>query len=64
VLSAVAFGDEPDALRCRMATSLLYGQSDDRRREALAAEDPAALPWIKSSLDRLGDAAASIQDDG
>lgn len=64
VLSGVAFGDERDALRCRMATSLLYGQSDDQRREALVAEDPAELPWIKSSLDRLGDAVASIQDDG
>jgi aspartate aminotransferase len=63
-LSGVAFGDERDALRCRMATSLLYGQSDDQRREALVAEDPAELPWIKSSLDRLGDAVASIQDDG
>ncbi len=63
VLSGVAFGDEPDALRCRMATSLLYGQSDDQRRQALAAEDPATLPWIKSSLERLGEAVAAIRTD-
>jgi len=63
VLSGVAFGDEPDALRCRIATSLLYGQTDDERRQALAAEDPSQLPWIKESLERLGDAVASIQMD-
>jgi aspartate aminotransferase len=64
VLSGVAFGDEPDALRCRMATSLLYGQTDDQRRQALAAKDPAELPWIKTSLDRLGDAAAALRAGG
>jgi aspartate aminotransferase len=63
VLSGVAFGDEPGALRCRIATSLLYGKSDDQRRRALAAEEPAELPWIKSSLDRLGEAAAAIRTD-
>ena len=63
VLSGAAFGDEPAALRCRIATSLLYGESDDQRRQALAAEDPATLPWIKSSLDRLGEAVAAIRTD-
>jgi aspartate aminotransferase len=63
VLSGVAFGDEPDALRCRIATSLLYGENDGQRRQALAADDPAELPWIRSSLDRLGSAVASLQKD-
>jgi hypothetical protein len=36
-----------------MATSLLYGRDDDERRAALASDDPAALPWIRASLDRL-----------
>jgi aspartate aminotransferase len=63
VLSGAAFGDEPDALRCRIATSLLYGETDEQRRQALAAEDPAELPWIKSSLDRLGSAVASLRAD-
>ncbi|HUA70411.1 MAG TPA: pyridoxal phosphate-dependent aminotransferase [Solirubrobacteraceae bacterium] len=63
VLSGVAFGDEPSALRCRIATSLLYGESDDQRRQALAAGDPLQLPWIKSSLDRLGEAVAAIGTD-
>jgi aspartate aminotransferase len=60
VLSGVAFGDEPGALRCRIATSLLYGKTDDERRRALAADEPAELPWIKESLDRLGDAVADL----
>ena len=60
MLSGVAFGDEPGALRCRIATSLLYGTTDDERRQALAADDPAELPWIKESLDRLGDAVADL----
>lgn len=60
VLSGVAFSDEPEALRCRIATSLLYGDGDDQRREALAAEDPAELPWIKRSLDRLASAVAAL----
>ena len=45
----------------RWRSSLLYGQTDDQRRQALAAENPAELPWIKGSLDRLGDAVAALQ---
>jgi aspartate aminotransferase len=60
VLSGAAFGDDPAALRCRIATSLLYGDTADRRREALASEEPAELPWIKQAIDRLGDAVASL----
>jgi aspartate aminotransferase len=53
VLAGEAFGDDPQALRARMATSLLYGTTDDERHAALASDDPAALPWIRASLDRL-----------
>jgi aspartate aminotransferase len=58
VLAGEAFGDDPAALRFRMATSLLYGDSDERRREALASDDPVALPWIAAALDRLRDGLA------
>lgn len=58
VLPGEAFGDDPAALRCRIATSLLYGRSDEERWEALAAEDPVALPRIRGALDRLGAALA------
>ena len=55
VLAGEAFGDDPAALRFRMATSLLYGDTDERKREALASDDPAALPWIAAALDRMRD---------
>jgi aspartate aminotransferase len=58
VLAGVAFDDEPDALRFRMATSLLYGATDDQCHQALSADDPVALPWIRGALDRLRDALA------
>ena len=60
MLSGVAFGDDPGALRCRIATSLLYGKTVERRRQALSSEDPTALPWIHESLDRLGDALGAL----
>ena len=58
MLAGEAFGDDPAGLRFRMATSLLYGDSDERKREALASEDPVALPWIAAALDRLRDGLA------
>jgi len=60
VLNGAAFGDDPGALRCRMATSLLYGDTVERRRQALSAPDSAALPWIRESLDRLADAFVAL----
>jgi aspartate aminotransferase len=53
VLAGEAFGDDPAALRVRVATSLMYGADDDERRRALASDNPAALPWIRTRLDRL-----------
>ncbi len=60
VLQGAAFGDDPAALRFRMATSLLYGSGDDERWEALGAEDPVALPWIGGALERLGEALRAL----
>ena len=53
VLPGEAFGDVPEALRFRAATSLLYGRSDEERWAALRAPDPLALPWIDAALARL-----------
>jgi aspartate aminotransferase len=64
VLPGEAFGDEPAALRFRMATSLLHGRTDDEKWESLAADDPVALPRIRSALDRLGQALAALRDGG
>ena len=60
VLAGEAFGDDPAALRFRMATSLLYGDTDERKLEALRSDDPAALPWIASALERLAQGLAAL----
>ncbi len=53
VLPGSAFGDKSWGLRLRVATAMLYGETDDQRITALTAADPCALPWIAASLDRL-----------
>ena len=53
VLAGHAFGDDPAALRFRMATSLLYGADDEQRLAALRSEDPISLPWIAAALERM-----------
>jgi aspartate aminotransferase len=56
-----AFGESRQSLRLRLATGLLYGDSDQQRERALAADDPASLPWIAASLARLGEILADLQ---
>jgi aspartate aminotransferase len=60
VLPGVAFGESPTALRFRMATSLLYGQTDAMRWLALGGDEPTRLPWIADGLTWLGDALAAL----
>jgi aspartate aminotransferase len=60
VLPGSAFGDPPDALRLRVATSRLYGEAEWQQEAALAADDPAALPWIADVLEWLEQALAEI----
>ena len=53
---AVADGvalEHPGALRLRLATGLLYGDSEEQWAAALAAPDPLTLPWIAAALARL-----------
>ena len=59
MLAGEAFGDDPAALRFRMATSLLYGETDEQKREALASDDPVALPWIARALERMREGFAA-----
>ena len=40
-------------LRLRLATGLLYGDTPEQRKAALAAPDPLTLPWIATALARL-----------
>ncbi|MGO8728808.1 MAG: pyridoxal phosphate-dependent aminotransferase [Streptosporangiaceae bacterium] len=57
-LPASAFGARPAALQLRLATGLLYGDTDEQRQAALLAADPLTLPWIAASLDRLAEILA------
>jgi aspartate aminotransferase len=54
-LPATAFGEHSRALRLRLATGLLYGDTDHQRAAALTAPDPLTLPWIAAALTRLQD---------
>ena len=60
VLPASAFGDEEHALRVRVATGLLYGDTDAQRELALASPGPLTLPWIAAALDRIEDILADL----
>jgi aspartate aminotransferase len=55
-----AFGESPGALRLRLATGLLYGDTAARQEAALAAPDPLALPWIADHLARLQEVLADL----
>jgi aspartate aminotransferase len=60
VLPGCAFGDESWRLRLRVATALLYGDTDAQRTAALNSADPCALPWIAASLARLDEVLADL----
>ena len=60
VLAGEHFGDDPKALRFRVATSLLYGSTTDQRWDALHSADPVSLPWIADAVNKLAAALASL----
>jgi hypothetical protein len=60
VLAGAEFGDDPRGLRCRLATSLLYGQTDEQRLASLHSSEPLALPWIADGLAHLADALSDL----
>jgi len=53
VLPGSAFGEASKRLRLRVATGMLYGETDAERNAALNDADPCSLPWIAAALDRL-----------
>ena len=60
VLPGAAFGDDT-RLTVRMATSLLYGETENERWEALSAGPHAAdLPRVRSALRTLGDTLTAL----
>lgn len=52
-LPASAFGEPEDALRLRVATSRLYGDTWELQEAALASDDPMSLPWLVDELRQL-----------
>jgi len=60
VLPASAFGEAEDALRLRVATGLLYGDSERQRQTALEVTNPVSLPWIAAALGRISDILADL----
>ena len=53
VLPGSAFGEASKRLRLRVATGMLYGETDAERNAALNDADPCSLPWIAAALGRL-----------
>jgi aspartate aminotransferase len=60
VLPASAFGEAAGALRVRLATGLLYGDSEGQREAALTASNPLTLPWISATLTRIEEILADL----
>jgi aspartate aminotransferase len=54
-LPASAFGEPSGALRLRLATARLYGDSPQQQEAALAAPNPTALPPVAAALTRLSE---------
>jgi aspartate aminotransferase len=59
-LPASAFGEAEGALRLRLATAMIYGDTDEQREAALIAADPLSLPSIAAALDRLAEILADL----
>ena len=59
-LPGSAFGESAGALRLRLATGSLYGETPAEQAAALDAPDPLALPWIAGQLDRLTEILADL----
>jgi aspartate aminotransferase len=52
-LPASAFGEPEEALRLRVATSRLYGDTWEQQEVALASDHPTSLPWLVEELGQL-----------
>lgn len=61
VLGGHHFGDDPGALRFRIATGRLYGSDELERWESLRSEDPLELPQIAGPLAELDDVFAVLK---
>jgi aspartate aminotransferase len=53
VLGGHRFGDDPEALRCRLSAGGLYGASTEARWAALRASEPLRVPHVAEALAAL-----------
>jgi aspartate aminotransferase len=60
VLPGSAFGEDSGRLRLRVATSMLYGDTETERMAALNSADPCSLPWIAARMARLEEVLADL----
>lgn len=60
VLGGHHFGDDPQRLRFRAATSLLYGETEAARRLALYAADPVSIVHVAAELNTLAAAIGAL----
>jgi aspartate aminotransferase len=60
VLPGSSFGEDSGRLRLRVATAMLYGDTDTERHAALNSADPCSLPWIAAPLARLEEVLADL----
>jgi aspartate aminotransferase len=60
VMSGSALGDDPRALRVKLATGMLYGETADEQRAALNSDAPLKLANISDKLDRIEEAFAAL----
>ena len=63
-LPASAFGEPEEALRLRVATSRLYGDTWELQEAALASDDPTSLPWLVDELGQLRSGLAWLVSGG
>ena len=59
-LPSSAFGEPPGALRLRLATAMLYGNTPEQQEAALTAPDPTALPPTAAALNQLHQILADL----
>ncbi|WP_182049112.1 pyridoxal phosphate-dependent aminotransferase [Changpingibacter yushuensis] len=59
-LPGTAFGDHPENLCLRMATSMLYGATPEEKIAALDAADPLSSPVISTNLKQLREALTAL----
>jgi aspartate aminotransferase len=61
VLAGAHFGDDPQALRFRAATSMLYGDTVEQQHAAQQAEDPLRVPHIATALAAIESAFTKLR---